>query len=86
MTACAGDTITIPGVAYLTDTTLTLPALPNTSGGTFAGLENLIFFPIPAFSDSLQLCAGDTVTIGGVKYFKTARSSSKFRPPADALP
>lgn len=71
LTACAGDTITYQGVAYLADTTLVLPPLPSTTGGCDTLVsKTLIFFPIPAFSDSLQLCAGDTVTIGGVKYFQ----------------
>lgn len=71
MTACVGDTITVQGIAYFSDTTLVLPSLPNTSGGCDTLVsKTLIFFPIPTFSDSLQLCAGDTVTIGGVKYFQ----------------
>ncbi len=88
MTACAGDTITFQGVAYLTDTTLMLPSLPSTSGGCDTLVsKTLIFFPIPVFLDSLQLCAGDTVTIGGVKYFQDSTFVDQQYPPrTDATP
>ena len=71
LTACEGDTILFQGVKYVQDTTLMLLTIPSTTGGCDTlVMENLVFNPIPSFTDSLQLCQGDTVSIGGIQFFQ----------------
>jgi len=72
ITACEGDTLLIQGIGFTQDTTVAITLLPSTTGGCDTSVvQTLTFLPVPTSTDSLQLCQGDTVTIGGVQYFQT---------------
>ncbi|MFN0173958.1 MAG: HYR domain-containing protein [Saprospiraceae bacterium] len=65
---CPGESITINGVVY-NQTTTVLDTLPsNTMGCDTIVKYTLTFLPVQTYSDSLVLCIGDSITIGGQVY------------------
>ncbi len=68
LTACTGNGITLGGVTYTQDTTLTT-TIPSTTGSCDTVLTTVLTFnPQPIFSDTIVLCAGGSIFFEGVVY------------------
>ncbi|MEO6037950.1 MAG: HYR domain-containing protein, partial [Saprospiraceae bacterium] len=68
LSACIGNGITLGGVTYTQDTTITL-TVPSTTGGCDTVLTTVLTFtPKPIFSDTIVLCAGGSILFEGVTY------------------
>ncbi len=67
LTACVGDFILVNGNTY-TQNTIIIDTLQNAAGCDTVRTRQLLFNPLPILSDTIILCAGDTIVIGGVTY------------------
>ena len=66
---CAGDTIIIDSVTYTQSTTIIQDTLASTGAGCDTLMETiLVFNPTGSATVTLQLCANETITIGGNVY------------------
>lgn len=75
ITFCSGMTITIGGVVY-TGSGIVLDTIPGTNGGCDTLLTSVLqLLPRPAFTDTLNLCQGDSIKLNGVAYSQSGTVS-----------
>lgn len=64
---CPGESVTIDGIVYTQSGTV-VDTVPASVGCDTIVTYTLILLPQPTFSQTIEFCAGESVTIGGIVY------------------